>query len=52
MYEDYDKVRKALEAPIDEREDLDLPKLPPVEQLERARFKPLPPHGKKKTVPR
>jgi hypothetical protein len=55
LYDDIaaEVIRKALDAPIEERERPSLPKLTPVEQLAPTRLKPAPPQPKKKLkVPR
>ena len=53
LYEyDDERIREALNAPIEEREKMELPKTIPLEQLERCRLKPLPAHSKKGTIPR
>ena len=53
MYDpDDERIREALERPIEEREKIELPKATPVEQLARTRLKPAPRHGEKKKIPR
>jgi hypothetical protein len=54
LYDDLDeeRIRAALNAPIEEREKMDIPKPKPVEQLERSKLKPMPARGKRGTIPR
>jgi hypothetical protein len=53
LYDDVDdRIREALERPLDIREKLQLPPRTPVEQLERTRLKPVPARGKKGIVPK
>jgi hypothetical protein len=47
-----ERIREALQAPIEEPERVDLPKPKPVDEMQRWSLRPAPSHPKRKIVPR